>query len=238
MRKKRFLIAGLGLAISIVVAGTAISAPAIQTMDVVLGGKKTPKFDKKKFKATSIEVTTSASDAANPGGLPPKANKAVLKFDSKDMKFNTKAVPGCDAAALENTTTDAAKAACPSSIVGGGSGVAALPLGAGGTRADFPAVVTAFNKSGGKGILLHSRVGPPLNTTVVLNGTISGSTLTVDIPPIGSGVGAIASFKVKVKAKDYVQGRCKDKKIDTTGTFTYNDAPPATVKDSQKCKQK
>jgi hypothetical protein len=237
MRKKRFLIAGLGLAISIVVAGTAISAPAIQTMDVVVGGKSAPKFDKKKYKPTSLQVKTSVSDQANPSGIPPKSDKVVLKFDSKDFKFNTKAVPGCAASALENTSTDAAKSACPKSVIGGGNGVAALPLGAGGARADFPAVVTAFNKSGGSGLLLHARVGPPVNSTVVLSGPIKGTTLTINTPPIASGAGAIASFTAKVNKKDYVQARCTDKKLATTGTFSFTDAPTVTVKDTQKCKQ-
>jgi len=237
MRKKRFLIAGLGLAISIVVAGTAISAPAVQTLDVEVGGKSAPKFDKKKFKATSLKVKTSVSDQANPTGIPPKAKTVALKFDSKDFKFNTKAVPGCSASALENTTTDAAKSACAKSVVGSGNGVAALPLGAGGARTDFPAVITAFNRSGGSGILLHSRVGPPVNTTVVLNGSVKGTTLNVNLPPIAGGGGAIASFTVKVNKKDYVQARCTDKKLATTGTFNFTDAPTVTVKDTQKCKQ-
>jgi hypothetical protein len=235
--RKRFLIVPVGLIVAAAVAGTAISAPAVQTIDSTLGGKTTPKFDKKKFKATSVEVTTTTSDQANPAGIPPKATKAVIVFDKKDVKFNPKAVPGCDPNSIENTTTDAARAACPNSIVGGGSAVASLPLGAGGTRRDFPAVVTAFNRGDANGILLHSRVDA-LGTTVVLKGVLSGSTLSVDIPPLGGGVGAIASFQTKVQKKDYVQGRCKDKKIDTSATFTFSDAPAATATDSQKCKQK
>jgi hypothetical protein len=238
MRKKRFLIVPFaGLAITAAVAATAISAPATQTIDGVLGGKETPKFDKKKFKKTSVKVTTTTSDAANPSGMPPKATNAKIVFDKKDVKFNTKSVPGCDPNAIENTTTDAALAACGKSKVGSGSAVAALPFGAGGTRQDFNAVVTAFNRGDTKGILLHSRVDA-LGTTVVLKGTLSGSTLNVVIPPLGGGVGAIASFTTTVKAKDYVQGRCKDKKIDYSGTFTFTDAPQATATDTQKCKQK
>lgn len=237
MRNKRWMIVALGSTIALVFASSAISAPAIQTIDSTLGGKTTPKFDKKKFKGTSIEVTTTTADQANPSGMPPKATKAVIQFDKKDVKFNSKAVPGCDPNAIENTTTDAAKAACGSSIVGSGDAVASLPFGAGGTRQDFNAVVTAFNRGDAKGILLHSRVDA-LGTTVVLKGTLSGSTLSVDIPPLGGGVGAIASFHTKVKKKDYVMGRCKSKKIKTTGTFTFSDAPTATATDTQSCKQK
>jgi hypothetical protein len=238
MRRKRYLIAAaLGLTITAVAATGAVGLTPTQTIDGVLGGKTTPKFDKKKFKKTSVKVTTTTSDADNPSGMPPKATNAKIVFDKKDIKFDTKAVPGCDPNSIENTTTDAALAACGSSEVGSGSAVAALPFGAGGTRQDYNAVVTAFNRGDAKGILLHSRVDA-LGTTVVLKGTLSGTTLNVQIPPLGGGVGAISSFTTTVKAKDYVQGRCKDKKIDYSGTFTFSDAAAATATDSQKCKQK
>ena len=193
---------------------SAVAAPAIQTIDGVLGGKATPKFDKKKFKKTSVEVTTTTSDADNPGGMPPKATKADIKFDKKDVKFNTKAAKGCDPNAIENTSTEAALSACGSAKVGSGSAVAALPFGAGGTRQDFPATVTAFNRSDAKGILLHSRVDslrPPW-----FSRARSRAPRSIDIPPLGGGVGAIAEFKTKIK-KEYVQGRCKSKTIKYQG---------------------
>src|SRR4051794_3231671 len=187
MRNKRWMIVALGVTLALGVAAQALGVTAVQTIDVQLGGKTTPKFDKKKFKATSISVTASQHQAEDPAGLPAKATQAKLVFDKKDVKFNPKAVPGCQPTAIENTTTEAAKAACGSSVIGSGSAVAALPLGAGGTRQDFPAVVTAFNRGDAKGLLLHSRVGAPLNTTVVLQATLSGSTLTVNIPPLAGG---------------------------------------------------
>jgi hypothetical protein len=238
MRRKRYLIAAaLGLTITAVAATGAVGLTPVQTIDGVLGGKTTPKFDKKKFKATSVKVTTTTSDADNPSGMPPKATNAKIVFDKKDVKFDTSAVPKCDANAIENTTTAAALSACGSAKVGSGSAVAALPFGAGGTRQNYDAVVTAFNRGDAKGILLHSRVDA-LGTTVVLKGTLSGATLNVVIPPLGGGTGAIASFTTTVKAKDYVQGRCKDKKINYSGTFTFSDAPAETATDEQKCKQK
>jgi hypothetical protein len=239
MRNKRIM-GGIAATAALVVgiAGVAIGAPAVQTIDAEVGGKTTPKLDKKKFKKSSIDVTTTTSDQANPAGIPPKATEAKITFDKKNLKFDTKAAPTCDPNEIENTTTENALAACGDAVVGTGSGIAALPLGPGGTRANFNAVVTAFNRADAKGILLHSRVGAPLNTTVVLKGTIKGTTLTVDVPPIGAGVGAIAEFNTKVKKGKYVQARCTNKKIKTTSTFTFSDAPPADATDTQKCKQK
>ena len=227
MRKKLFLGGALTLAVFGITAGSAMALTPVQTIDGVLGGKATPKFDKKKFKKTSVEVTTTTSDADNPSGMPPKATKADIKFSKKDMKFNTKAAKGCDPNAIENTSTEAALSACGSAKVGSGSAVAALAFGAGGTRQDFDAT----------GILLHSRVDS-LGTTVVLKGALSGTNLSIDIPPLGGGVGAIAEFNSKIKKGSYVQGRCKSKKIKYQGTFTFSDAPSATSSDTQKCKRK
>ncbi len=237
MRMKHTLGFALCLVVAIVPAGAAFGATAIQTIDAELGGKATPKFDKKTFKKTSIAVETTTTDSANAAAVPPKATTASIKFDSKDMKFDTAAVPGCTATQISGTSTDAALAACGSAQVGSGSAIAALPFGAGGTRQDFPAVVTAFNRSDAKGILLHSRVDA-LGTTAVLTGTIAGTTLSLQVPPLGGGVGAIAQFQTTVKAGKYVQGRCKSKTIKTSSTFTFSDAPAATATDSQKCKQK
>jgi hypothetical protein len=146
-------------------------------------------------------------------------------------------VAGCEPASISNTSTQSALAACGSAQVGAGSAIAALPFGAGGTRQDFPAVVTAFNRADAKGILLHSRVDS-LGTTAVLTGSLAGTTLNIAIPPLGGGVGAIAQFQTKVQAKSYVQARCKSKTIKTSSVFTFSDAPQATASDTQKCKQK
>jgi len=237
MRKQIFVSVLCAATVAIPVAA-ATAAPAIQTIDSELAGKETPKLDKKKFKKSSIDVETTTADAANPSGMPPKATAATIKFDRKDVKFNTKAVPGCSQSQIANTTTESAETECGSANVGSGTATAALPFGAGGTRQDFPIVVTAYNRSDAKGILLHSRAGAPLNTTTVLTGTLSGTTLSLQIPPLGGGVGAIAQFQTEVKAKDYVQARCKAKTIKTSSTFTFTDAPPADASDTQSCKQK
>ena len=237
MRRNLFRVGALSLAVFGLTAASASAITPTQTIVGEVGGKATPKFDKKKFKATSVEVTTETADADNPAGMPPKATKGLVKFDKQDVKFNTKAVPGCDPNTIENTSTQTALASCGSSKVGSGSAIAALPFGVGGTRQDFPAVVEAFNRSDAKGILLHSRVDS-LGTTVVLKGALSGANLSIDIPPLGGGTGAIAKFTSKIKKKNFVQARCKSKTIHYTGTFNYSDAVPATGKDTQKCKRK
>ena len=170
MRKKRFLIGALGLAISIAFASSAAAITPVQTIDGVLGGKEKPKFDKKKFKKTSVKVTTTTADADNPTGMPPKAINAKITFDKKDVKFDyeggRRLRPERDRE-HDARTLPALRAATPRSVPV--TGAAALPFGVGGTRQDFDANVVAFNRSDAKGILLHSRVDA-LGTTVVAQG--------------------------------------------------------------------
>lgn len=240
MRKERFLVGALVLAAGVAVSGSAYAATAVVTIDAVVGGKEKPKLDKKTFKGTSIEVSTTTVDAADPIGLlPPKPSQAVINYDPKDIKFNHKAAPGCDPSQLAATTTEDAIAACGEAQVGEGASVANLPFGPGGTRQDVPAVVTAFNRSDTNGLLLHARASSLQTTTLLLGELSRGSKLTITVPPIAGGAGSSSEFSTKVRFKDYVQARCKDKKIDYDVTFTFSDGTaPASASDQQPCKQK
>ena len=238
MRNKRYLVGALALAVSMLFASSALAITNVtQTVDGVLGGKEKPKFDKKKFKKTSVKVTTTTADADNPSGMPPKANTAIITFDKKDIKFDSKAVPGCDPNAIENTTTDAARAACGDSEVGDGSRLG----GASVRRRRHPAGlrcqrgrVQPRGRQGHPAALPRRRAGHDGRP----QGHAQRRRPDVDIPPLGGGVGAISEFDTLVKAGKYVQGRCKDKKINYTGEFRFNDAPTAVAQDQQQCKQK
>jgi hypothetical protein len=228
---------GALVAVSAIAVPSAIGAPATVTIDAKVTGKQKPKLDRKRYKATSLSFGNTIADAANPAGLPPKVNQVVTKFDPKDIRFNSDAVPTCDIGQLQGTTTEAALQACGDAQVGSGTAVANLAFGTGGTRQDFDSVITAFNKAGDNGILFHAR-SDALGTTIILDGTLRGHTLTVSVPPIAGGVGSSSEFNVRVQAKDYIEARCKDGKINTEATFSFVDAPPASASDAQPCKRK
>jgi hypothetical protein len=234
---KATLATGALVALSVLAAGPALSAPAAVTIDIQATGKEKPKLDRKKFKPTSITFGNTVTDVANPAGLPPKVTEVVTKFDPKDIKFNPDAVPTCDISQLEGQTTQGAIDACPKAKVGSGTAVASLPFGTGGSPVAYPSVITAFNRAGGDGILFHAR-SDALGTAIVLDGTLKGTTLTVSVPPIGGGVGSSPEFNVRVQAKDSVMARCKDGKINYTATFSFTDAPQASASDAQPCKKK
>ena len=126
---------------------SAFAKTGVITIDGQVGGKQKPTFDKKKFKPTNIKIDTTTADADDPSALPPKVNQSVVKFDSKDIRFDHTAVPGCDPSQIATATTEDAIAACGDAKVGTGEAVVNLPFGVGGVRQDFPAVVTAFNRS-------------------------------------------------------------------------------------------
>ncbi len=237
MRRMGYVVASLVLTASLAVAASALAKTGVITIDGQVGGKQKPKFDKKKFKPTNIKIDTTTADADDPNALPPKVYQSVVKFDHKNIRFNHKAVPGCEASQIATATTEDALAACGDAKVGTGLAVVNLPFGVGGARQDFDADVTAFNRSDANGILLHSRLDA-LQTTTVLTAVLKGSTLTVTVPPIAGGAGASSVFNTSVGRKDYVQARCKNKKIKYAETFSFTDAPDAHASDTQPCKQK
>jgi hypothetical protein len=235
--RRGLVLAGVLVAMTAGVA-TAYGATAVVTIDGQLTNKAKPKLDRKKFKPTSISVSTTTLDAANPDALPPKPTQAVITYDKKDVRFNSDAAPKCDPSQISGTTTEGAIDACGAAQVGTGLAVASLPFGTAGTRQDFPSNVTAFNRADEEGILLHARTDS-LGTTTLLTATLrQGYILTVTVPPIAGGVGSSTEFNTTVEADDYIQARCKDKLIDYKATFTFSDAPEASATDEQACKQK
>ena len=106
MRRMSFGIASLALVASLAVAGNAFAKTGVITIDGQVGGKQKPTFDKKKFKPTRIKIDTTTADADDPSALPPKVNQSVVKFDSKDIRFDHTAVPGCDPSQIATATTE------------------------------------------------------------------------------------------------------------------------------------
>jgi len=249
------------LAVVAVFAFTSIAqADDVQSITAKLTPKK---LKKKKFKPAKIyiEILTKNNDA--PGAVnpeqPPSATNTKVNFP-KNMKFNTKAVPRCKAseAQLQNTTTQQAIDLCgKKSVVSVGSEIPTSKGHSTGTSAwvtiglpgptpeiEVPVQVTAMNGTKKNQLYLHSRADD-LGVTTVLVGKLKsgkkapkgyGSQLDVTIPPLA--LGAIARFTTTVKAKKYVQARCKTKKMKFQAITKYTDHPTTSDDYKTKCKQK
>jgi len=231
---KRFLILPVALALTL---GLASVAQGTKVSETVKGNATPVKHDKKKRGGVSIRVDTDTIYTSY--GPPPDptshTERAVIHFDN-DFAFNAGNLPQCAQASIENTPTEVAKQVCASSQVGAGGGLTNGVLG------PIPAVVTAFNgapQSGRQVILLHARVGPPINSTTILVGVLKpselggdyGMQLDVDENPLAGGFQVITHFdttipkrvvkkkvkknkktgKKKVTKTFYVSARCKDK---------------------------
>jgi hypothetical protein len=222
MRKRTYLLGSLVLALSVCFAAVAQAAVTSQKAEWVPNPSPTKQFKKKPKGGVGLGVRVEADydnlEQTGPGGVPSShAELAVIHFD-KDLAFNGGTIPQCATASIQTATTDQAKAACPNSVIGTGDAHLNGVLG------PASAVVTAFRgvSSGGNlVVLLHARVGAPLNSTQVLTGTIEpsskagqgfGKQLRVPVAPIAGGQIVILDFQTQLPKKVSKKGK-KAKKI-------------------------
>jgi hypothetical protein len=257
MHKRSILIAGLAALAAIAIpvaaasAGKAVTGPDGNTQS--LEASVAPKA---LFKTTAspaalnVEVRTGTTD---PSGVPSPAVHDVIDFD-QNLALATKGLPTCTSQQLQNTTTEAAEAACADAKIGSGNATTLLPLSVLYTE---PTKVTAYNGApqGGKPVvLLHAYGTSPIQTTLVLIGTVSdlgkegfGPRLDVAIPPIAGGSGVITDFKVKIqktwtykgKKMSFVNAKCPAaRKLKYRGAFSFKDGTTIEADSSQACTPK
>jgi hypothetical protein len=235
MRKRKYVIGSLALAAAVCFAAVAQAAVTSQEVNWKPDPSPTKQSKKKPKGGVGLGVGVVAHyDNLSQGGppAPPSAHAelAVIHFD-KDFAFNAGTLPQCPKATIATLDTAAAIAACPGAVVGTGdahlNGVAGPATG----------VVTAFNgvtsSAGEQVIELHARVGPPLNTTAVLTGTLQPSTrasegygkqLRVPVAPLAGGAEVILDFSTSLpkliskkggKSASTAKGKKKKKKPPT-----------------------
>jgi hypothetical protein len=258
MRKsRRHFVWALALALALGLTGVA-NAASTQSLSASISPTK---LDKKKYKKSvklSIHTTTSGASGFGPTdavkALPAETQTADIDFD-KNIKFTTKGLPQCDPS-LVSGDTDAAKAACPDSIVGSGTAVGnCVPNPS--ISSVTPTVVTAFNgvPNGGKPTIILQSVVHQQNpdgstgaylTTIPLIGTLEkspvsgyGTRLHVPVDQLLGGACTLVDFQTTVgktyKAKSgkkkkkrfYISARCKSKKIKVTSDWSYYNGAPA-----------
>ena len=257
MRKRPVLIVGLAVATAAIAASAAFAGPTVvgkdgntQSIDSSIGPKK---LSKTTLSPVTLNVTTKTTSTTAADGVPSPAVRAVIDFD-KNVKIFTKGVPTCDPAKLQNTSTALAEQACGKAKIGSGTATALLPVG---TQV-FPVdqTVTVFNgvpKGNTPVIILHTYGTTPIQTTLVLVGTVTnfnkegyGPRLDLEIPLIAGGTGALTGVKAKIakkytykgKKQSYVSAKCASGKFKTRGAFTFKDGEVLTAFSTQSCKKK
>lgn len=248
--KKALTLAVTGV-LAIGVVGAANGADGIQTIQAKLTPTKLPKKTYKPAKI-AIDIATQNNDEnSDKGEQPPSADRTRVDFP-KNMKFNTAAVPRCKVTSdqLENQTPEKQRELCgPKSKVSLDKGTSAevifdaTPAGPSGDSYVIPVGVQAFN--GHEKDTLYLTTDPQgVATKPVLVGKLKksdagrgyGRQLDVTIPDLP--VGAISDFKTTVKAKDYVQARCKSKTNKFQARTDYENHSSTTATDTTKCKRK
>ncbi len=257
MRRSPILIGAIAVLAAVVAATAAWAGPTVtgpdgntQSIDVQVRPKK---LSKEVFTPGSLEVTTLTTSVTNPHEVPSPAVGAIIDFN-EGTRLYTKGLATCSAAKLQSQSTESANQLCGKAMIGGGTAFAFLT---GGERVyDVEQTVTAFNgepKGGRPTVLLHSYGTTPIQTTVVLEGTVRnynkegfGPRLDLRIPLIAGGKGVLKEFNVKIDKKwrfkgvqrSFISAKCPNsKKLRARGTFTYQDGESLTALSKQSCKQ-
>jgi hypothetical protein len=246
-RHRRFLIATVAASATglIVLVSAAFGASIVQKLVWTVSGNLPPHGS---APATlNVTETTKMSD----GTVPPPMTKAVVEFD-KAGKVDTKGLPTCKPAKLQNTDAQAARKACKKAIIGSGRADAKIVF-PGQSPIDAPAPVTVFNGTplgGHPDFLIHAYTTVPAPTTFVVPGKLTklhgtyGTKLTLKVPKIAGGSGSLVLFKTKVhrtwkfkgKTHSYISGTCpKTHKLLIKGTFSYKGAGNQVASDVAKC---
>lgn len=259
MRKRSTLIAGLAVfAAAAILASAAFAGPVgapVPSADgnsQAVGSVIAPKnLFKKTFTPASLEVTTKLTSTQP---VPSPTTHVVIDFD-KNAKIFTKGIPTCDPSKLQNVSTEVALQQCASAKIGSGTAEALLPVGS--QIFTVNQTVTAFNgvpKGGKPTVLLHAYGTTPIQTTLVLVGTVSsfdkegyGPRLDVEVPLLAGGAGALTYFNVKIDKKyqykgkpvSFLSAKCPaSKKLKTRSTFTFKDGQTSNPTYTAKCTQK
>jgi hypothetical protein len=259
MRKRLTLVVAMAVGVATVTAAYAVAAksPTLTGADgntQSIAVNITPnKRSATKPQPVTLDVKTATDSTTSANGVPSPAKRAIVDFP-KGLSIFSKGYPTCDAAKLQNTSTEAAEEACKKAKLGVGEGTADLVVGV----KVFPVktAIVAYNgkPQGGKPVvLLHNYSQSPVQTTLVLTGVVKkfnkegfGARLDVSIPLIAGGQGALTSFGVKIaktfkykgKKHGYIEATCPTKKWKARGKFEFLDGESLTPVVKGKCAKK
>jgi len=261
MRKRPLLVGLIVAALAAVVASAAVAGPVGKPVSSgdgnsqAVGARVTPvKLYKNRFTPAALEVTTALKTTTAPNGVPVPTTDVRIDFDRATRIF-TKGFPTCKSGKLQNVSTEVARRECRRAIIGKGKAIALLPVG--NQVFTVKQTVTAFNgKPKGKKpvVLLHSYGTTPVQTTLVLTGTVRsyykqgyGPRLDVKVPLIANGAGALTYFNVKInkkykwkgKRRSFIYAKCpKNRKLKVRSVFKFLDGQRAKPVYRDRCKIK
>ncbi len=228
MRNRKYVIGALaGVVGALALSGVAQAVPLSQTETATI----TPSKQSKKTFGGASQSNIIATTISNPATT--QSPKQTVFTIDKNTKFVNGNVPACPLASIQGKFTAQAQAACPQSIVGGGS----VEVNNGAVNG----TVTFF--SGGPNIIyVQTDIGPGA-TSLTIIGNIVGKTITFSNIPNTPGLVLTKFDTTFIKRKSgkktfYFMARCKTGKWSTTETTTFYSGEVLSASSSQKCKAK
>jgi hypothetical protein len=260
MRKYVILVLAMGALSAVAAVGIAGAAGGegpvtvrVGEMELTADGGFSPKA-LSKTKQTPISVKASGEVRMADGGHPPAIREIFVETD-KNGEAHTKGIPPCRSGQLQATDTEAALAACRSSLIGEGTAVAQVAL-----PEQRPINVSSklllFNgpERGGKTTwYAHAFFSNPISGAIVTTVTISkihhgrfGTLGVVKIPQIVGGAGSGISFtleifksvKVGKKTINPISAKCSDGKLKVHVLGKFEDGTQAQTEIVRACTPK
>lgn len=195
-------------------AGVAAARQFVQqgTLRVAFEAKLLPRSLPRERNAP-VTVDLSGAIRTTDGSTPPQLREISIAMNRAGV-VSTKGLPSCQAPELQQTSTEAALAACPGALVGRGHFAANVDfVGA----PVFPArgTVLVFNSStkNRPGLLLHLYGSSPVRAAFVLPFRIThnskgkfGAVFTTHIPRLASDKGYVTDIDLSIGRKYRYQG--------------------------------
>jgi hypothetical protein len=232
MRTRSFLIGGVAAVIgALSLSSVASATPTSQALQTTVSPAKQSKTA---FGGASLHAVIDTTFDNFTTSQSPRQTAFTI---DPSIKFTNGNVPTCQQSQIQGLFTAQAKAACPQSIVGGGS-VQVNGGSIGGT-------VTVFG-GGPNTMYVQADIGPGA-TTLTLIGRLTGRTLTFSNIPNTPGL-VLSKFDVtfnkrKVGKKKgttayFVSARCKKGKWTNSESTNFYSGETLSASSTQKCKGK
>lgn len=237
-----------GLAVTVAVAGIAAGIAAAREKPTVIrvgnliltvNGGVTPKA-LPKDRLAPIAFHGSADLATLDGSHPPAFKESIFDVD-KDVVVDVKGIPACRKGQLANRNTADAKAACPTAILGAGSGAVEVAFPES-TPIHSSSPIVLFNggeKGGVTTFFVHAYVAIPAPTAIVATVTATriangpyGLRFVGSLPVIAGGSGSPTHFDIRTyryvedkhgERRGWLYAKCADGRLQAKGSVKFRD---------------
>jgi hypothetical protein len=186
-----------------------------------------------------VQVSSITRINTTDGSAPPTLKELVFRFD-RNGSVETKGLPVCTLAKLDETTPAQARKLCPGAIVGEGTGKAIVSMpGKAPVRISSPLTIFNAPPQGGRpSLIVHAYETVPAPKTLLVPFSIErikngryGYQVKIQVPPIAEGYGAATlaeatigkTWKRGSKTVGYVNAHCTGGRLQVHGTISFLD---------------